>query len=166
MTAGAEEAVNDFWSNHTPRYGETDVDDQMLAAFYCVKRGCFEWFINLCLPQRIEVIFVVRAVLEGLLDKRTAEQLIKSLISQEEAVQLSLRLGFELLEADVNMMLPQLMRFPVRQWTEEEDFILFASVVHKEFRKFSMASRRSSFAVKDVLLPFKMVSKSPQSQNQ
>ena len=149
--AGAAEAVDGFWPNHTPICHQTDVDDRILAAFFCVKRSCFDWYMNLCLPQRIEVIFVVRAVLERLLDPGIAEQMIESLISEGEPGKLSVRVGVELVQANLDELLPQLNGMSLWKWKEEEDFIMFAAIVQKEWSKFSKISKRSAFSLKQRL---------------
>ena len=159
MTAGAAEAVYGLWPNHTAICHQTDVDDRILAAFFCVKRSCFDWYMNLCLPQRIEVIFVVRAVFERLLDPDIAEQMIESLISEGEPGKLSVRFGVELVQANLDELLPQLSGFPLWKWTEEEDFIMFAAVVQKEWSRFSKVSRRSAFSLKQRLAYWRGVKK-------
>ena len=157
--AGAAEAVDGFWPNHTPICHQTDVDDRILAAFFCVKRSCFDWYMNLCLPQRIEVIFVVRAVLERLLDPDIAEQMIESLISEGEPGKLSVRVGVELVQANLDELLPQLNGMSLWKWKEEEDFIMFAAVVQKEWSKFSKISKRSAFSLKQRLAYWRGIKK-------
>ena len=159
MTAGAPEAVDGFWSNLTQQCDETDVDDRILAAFFCIKRSCFDWYMNLCLPQRIEVIFVVRAVLERLLDPCIAGQMIKSLISDDEHGQFSVRFAVELLQANFDELLRQLNVFSLWRWTDEEDFIMFAAIAQKQWAKFSKASRRSASALRRRLGYWKDIKK-------
>ena len=115
--------------------------------------------MNLCLPQRIEVIFVVRAVFERLWDPDIAEQMIESLISEGEPGKLSVRFGVELVQANLDELLPQLSGFPLWKWTEEEDFIMFAAVVQKEWSRFSKVSRRSAFSLKQRLAYWRGVKK-------
>lgn len=159
MTAGAPDAVDGFSENLTPICDETHVDGRILAAFFCVKRSCFDWYMGLCLPQRIEVIFVVRAVLERLLDPGIAEHMIKSLISEEEHGQFSVRFAAELVQANFDELLRQLNVCSHWRWTDEEDFIMFAAIVQKQWSKFSKASRRSTSALRQRLGYWKDIKK-------
>ena len=112
---------------------------------WCIEQICRIWFIELPLRNKIEILFVFRALFTRHIEENQGERIISEMLNAIEAVA-PYKLLCQMLNADLDRLLVEHQRDFTLRWTPVKDYVLLVSVIQDKLDKFHSSTNRNKKA--------------------